>query len=229
MVNPALPSQTIKDEANAFAIYSALYAPLCFADYLGATLPNKFAVNYPNNTYKPTGSPQAISFYDNSGGLSGQSCPTIDCTTDAMAMPDTIGHEFGHLVAFQNGVANREGDVGSHWFEANLRGTLAAGQKALNEAMCEGWADFYSVCSNIFSQSIAINGTVPTNGIVPVAGKVTNLDYNIRALVHDERQAEGTAQFLFRRGRLGNGHRPRRGQRGFGGGDPVSPRVRGYQ
>ena len=80
--------------ANAFVIFSALSVPLNFAGSIGARLPDKFAVNYPNDTPPPK-CKGPISFYDNTGQLSGQTVPTINFTSSVLTEPDTIAHEFG--------------------------------------------------------------------------------------------------------------------------------------
>ena len=98
--------------------------------------------------------------------------------TNAMAQPDTVAHEFGHLVAFQNGFADVGGDVRLHYDQANLRGSVAAARPSvLTEAFCEGWADYFAVESDLYSKSLIDATTLkPLNYNIPACPNHDNPD-----------------------------------------------------
>ena len=150
------------ETASAFAILSALYSPLVYADSLRAALPNKFAVDYPNDTYT---TPYVASYFSSSGASSGQTVPTLNYTWNVVRHPITIGHEFGHMVAWQNGFASEGGE--GHWLAENIRGTsLTASEGNLQTAFSEGWADYFAVCARDEFSTLNLNipGLDPTDG-----------------------------------------------------------------
>ena len=119
-------AKTDPNLANAFVIFSALYAPLNFTSSIHATLPNSFAVNYPTDTLLLPGETSASTHYDENGTDSGQTVPTIDYTSNVLNWPDSIAHEFGHMVAFTNGFANI--NTAAHHFPfSNIRGSSSQG------------------------------------------------------------------------------------------------------
>jgi hypothetical protein len=133
--------------AAGFAIFSALSVPLNFAMSLGATLPPRFVVNYPNGTTAGGGT-TSVSYFSRSSE-SGR-LPTINLVSGVLSHIDTIGHEFGHMVAWANGFAS-DGSDKAHAFNANIRSASGLGtdtsadQEDLGEAFSEGFADYFAV------------------------------------------------------------------------------------
>ncbi len=145
--------------ASAFVVFSALTLPLNLAQSIGAALPPRFAVDYPNDINKAT----EAGDFDGTGQNSGQTCPTLNLTTYVMGHPSTIFHEFGHMVAASNGFGGGPG--GDHAAGSNARATSSDG--AINDggasegnlelAFNEGWADYYAVATSDFETSSVLN------------------------------------------------------------------------
>jgi autotransporter-associated beta strand protein len=156
-----VPIDAAKDPttAAAFVIFSALDAPLRFAKSIGASLPSRFPVNYPYDLYIPAGSKKPASNFDPTGAKSKQSVATLNFTTDVLAAPDSIAHEFGHLVEAANGFANSSTINVGHGLGENIRQLVQdpknssrtlpspASRDSLDEAFSEGWADYFAVAA----------------------------------------------------------------------------------
>jgi len=162
----ATSATSSQQAAQGFAVFSIVGDYEEYArNYLNATLPRAIVVNYPSGDQ-----PSSFSADTNPHSFFDHNTQWVNIASADMiaAAPDTIGHEFGHLVASFSYFAI--GGGGTHFFDYNQRAvppsdadpvtwrydktpTASEAQTAFTEA----WADYFAVSAKAASVTSNLN------------------------------------------------------------------------